>query len=74
MNRCFSTTHLKDNNMSYCQHFGRALRLTGLFFKGGFLTCFHGFVPCCCVTSATDTNIQLSGILFDEAMNESNNE
>ena len=64
MNDCFSTTHLKDQNMSYCQHFCHSMHLSGLFCKGTLLACFHAFVPCCCIKSSSDTQDEVEKILY----------
>lgn len=47
--------HLEENNMTYRQHCGTALSLSGILCCGGFKTFLHAICPSIFTTSATDT-------------------
>jgi len=55
--------HLKDVNMSYCQHFSRSCEFSVKFLISGIKACIHSIYPDIFVTSTTDTIEELSKIL-----------
>jgi hypothetical protein len=64
----YFTDHPRENNISYCQHMSRSLRLSFRFFVGSIGACVHSFFPFVCQTSSTDFHNDIGEIL-----NEHNN-
>ena len=46
--------HLQNNNMTYFQHFRRAVGISILMLIGGTLCLIHAFLPFLFVSSASD--------------------
>ena len=55
--------HLKDVNMSYCDHFSRSCEFSIKFFVASIKACLHSFYPDYFITSTTDTIQELSKVL-----------
>ena len=55
--------HLRDQNMTYFQHFKQSMTLSCLFLKGSIMGCFHAIFPCYCTTSSTDIHEQVGVVL-----------
>jgi len=47
--------HLKDHNMSYCQHLKFAFFVGFFLTVSGFCCIIHGLFPCVFQTAASDT-------------------
>lgn len=55
--------HLREVNMSYCQHFSRSFEFSVKFFVASVKACIHSIYPDVYVTSTTDTIQKLAKVL-----------
>lgn len=59
----YSFKHLKEVEMSYCEHFNRSFEFSIKFFVSSIKACVHAIYPDVFTTSTTDSIKELSKVL-----------
>lgn len=58
--------HLKDQDMTYCEHFAQASTLSGKLCCGCLKTLIHAFIPDCFPKATTNTVEECKTVLEND--------